>query len=60
MASIGFVIDQIKKNPAQLLDHLPVREVCLQLGLNFRDRCLDPVCRGSASWYSAVQRAGVL
>lgn len=42
MASIGFVIEQIKKNPARLLDDLPVREVCLQLGLNFRQRCLDP------------------
>ncbi len=42
MASIGFIIEQIKQNPAQLLDHLPVREVCLQLGLSFRDRCLDP------------------
>jgi hypothetical protein len=42
MASIGFIIEQIKKDPAQLLKYLPVREVCLQLGLSWRDRCLDP------------------
>jgi hypothetical protein len=42
MASIGLALEQIKKNPAQLLDHLPVREVCLQLGIDSRDRCLDP------------------
>ena len=42
MASIGFAVEQIKKNPAQLLDRLPVREVCFQLGVSFRDRCLDP------------------
>jgi hypothetical protein len=43
MASIGFIIEQIKHDPARLLHHLPIREVCLQLGLRWRDRCLDPV-----------------
>lgn len=42
MASIAFVIEQIKQDPSRLLDHLPIRQVCLQLGVNFRDRCLDP------------------
>lgn len=42
MASIGFVIEQIKRDPSRLLEQLPIRDVCLQLQLNFRDRCLDP------------------
>jgi hypothetical protein len=42
MASIGCFIEQIKRDPSGLLRHLPIREVCLQLGLSFRDRCLDP------------------
>src|SRR5438552_8797730 len=42
MASIAFVLEQIKKDPTQLLSHLPIREVCLQLGLSWRERCLDP------------------
>lgn len=42
MASIGFIIEQIKNDPSRLLDHLPVREVCLQLKLNWRERTLDP------------------
>ena len=42
MASIGFVLEQIKRDPARLLDHLPVREVCLQLQLTWRERSLDP------------------
>lgn len=42
MASIGFIIEQIKRDPSRLLEHLPIRQVCLQLGLNYRDRCLDP------------------
>lgn len=40
MASIGFIIKQIKQDPARLLDYLPIRQVCLHL--NFRERCLDP------------------
>ena len=40
MASIGFVMQQIKQDPKRLLDHLPIREVCLHL--NFRQRRLDP------------------
>lgn len=42
MASIGFIIDQIKQDPARLLEHLPIRATCVELGLNWRDRCLDP------------------
>jgi hypothetical protein len=42
MASIAFIIDQIKKDPAGILDYLPVREVCAQMGVKFRDRLLDP------------------
>ena len=42
MASIGFVLHRIKRDPMQLLQHLPVRQVCLDLGLSFRRRCLDP------------------
>ena len=42
MASIGFVIDQIKHRPQSALDHLPVREVCELLHVDWRDRILDP------------------
>src|SRR5437867_3346043 len=42
MASLAFIVEQIKQDPSRLLEHLPIRPVCLQLGLNFRDRCLDP------------------
>jgi hypothetical protein len=42
MASIGFVIDQIKHQPQLALNHLPVREVCELLKLDWRDRILDP------------------
>jgi hypothetical protein len=42
MASIGFVIDQIKRQPQSALYHLPVHEVCQLLGFSFRDRTLDP------------------
>jgi hypothetical protein len=42
MASIGFIVDQIKKDPAGVLSRLPVGGVCQQLGVVFRDRVLDP------------------
>jgi Transposase DDE domain len=42
MASIGFVIGQIKHQPQLALDHLPVLEVCELLGFDWRDRTLDP------------------
>lgn len=42
MASISFIIDQIKKDPSSVLAHLPVREICEQLGIVFRQRVLDP------------------
>lgn len=42
MASIAFVLERIKKDPSRLLDHLPVRQVCLELDLDWRKRCLDP------------------
>jgi hypothetical protein len=42
MASIGGFVEQIKRDPGRFLDHLPIREVCLELGLSFRNRCLDP------------------
>jgi hypothetical protein len=42
MASIGFVLEQIKRDPARLLEHLPIGQVCVELGLSFRRRCLDP------------------
>lgn len=42
MASISFVIEQIKQDPSRLLDHLPIREVCLLLQGDWRDRVLDP------------------
>ena len=42
MASIGFVIDQIKHQPQLALDHLPVGQVCQLLGVDWRDRILDP------------------
>ena len=46
MASIGFILEQIKQDPTRLLtrllEHLPVREVCLQLQLSWRERTLDP------------------
>jgi Transposase DDE domain len=42
MASIRFIADQIKKDPADVLRYLPIREVCGQLGVVFRDRLLDP------------------
>jgi hypothetical protein len=42
MVSIGLFIEGIKRNPSQFLEHLPIREVCLELQLSFRDRCLDP------------------
>jgi hypothetical protein len=43
MASISFIIDQIKNDPSQALSCLPVREVCDRLKVVFRDRILDPV-----------------
>jgi hypothetical protein len=42
MASIGFIVDQIKNDPAGVLSRLPIRRVCQQLGVVFRDRLLDP------------------
>jgi hypothetical protein len=42
MASIAFILDQIKQDPSRLVDHLPIHRVCLELGLDWRDRCLDP------------------
>ena len=42
MASIGFVIEQIKQDPSRVVEHLPIREVCRELGLTWRERCLDP------------------
>ena len=42
MASIGFVLEQIKKDPSRALQQLPVRQVCEELGLQWRERCLDP------------------
>ena len=42
MASIQFVIEQIKQNPSRAVEHLPIREVCLELGVDWRERCLDP------------------
>lgn len=42
MASIAFVVDQIKKDPSRILDHLPVEQVCRQLHVDFRDRRLNP------------------
>jgi len=42
MASIAAVLDRIKQNPSCLLDHLPIRQVCRELQLQWRDRCLDP------------------
>jgi hypothetical protein len=42
MASIQFVIEQIKQDPSRAVEHLPIREVCLELGLDWRERCLDP------------------
>jgi len=42
MASIAALLDRIKQDPSCLLDRLPIRQVCLDLGLQWRDRCLDP------------------
>ena len=42
MASIAFVINHIKQNPARLLERLPIHSICNELGLLWRDRCLDP------------------
>lgn len=42
MASIAFVIEQIQQNPSRFLEHLPIRQVCEEMGLVFRKRLLDP------------------
>ena len=42
MASITSVVAQIKNDPSRFLLHLPIRQVCTELGLNWRERCLDP------------------
>jgi hypothetical protein len=42
MASIAFVIDQIQQDPSRCLSHLPIREVCEELKVSYRDRVLDP------------------
>ncbi len=42
MASIAFVVEQIQQNPSRCLEHLPIREVCDEMGLVFRERLLDP------------------
>src|SRR5260370_29860668 len=42
MVSISSFIDQIKKDTSIALAHLPVRQVCRQLGVVSRDRILDP------------------
>jgi len=42
MVSISSIVESIKKDPSQALGCLPVREVCRQMGVVFRDRILDP------------------
>lgn len=42
MASIAFVIEQIQQDPSRCLSHLPIREVCDEMNLVFRERVLDP------------------
>lgn len=42
MASISFVVEQIQQDPSRCLEHLPIRQVCAELGLVFRERVLDP------------------
>ena len=42
MVSISSIIDSIKKDPSAVLGCLPVRAVCEQLGIVFRQRVLDP------------------
>lgn len=42
MASIAFIIGQIQQDPSRCLEHLPIREVCEELNLVFRERLLDP------------------
>jgi hypothetical protein len=42
MVSISCAVDQIKKDPSQALACLPIRRVCQDLGVRFRQRALDP------------------
>lgn len=42
MVSINSVFAQIKHDPSRLLRRLPIRQVCRELGLKWRERCLDP------------------
>jgi hypothetical protein len=42
MASISSAVDQIKNDPSQVLAALPIRRVCEDLGVRFRQRVLDP------------------
>jgi Transposase DDE domain len=43
MVSISFALDQIKKDPSQILSCLAICSVCQDLGVCFRDRVLCPV-----------------
>jgi len=42
MAGVSCALDQIKKDPSQVLACLPIRRVCEDLGVGFRQRVLDP------------------
>lgn len=42
MASIAFVVEQIQQDPSRCLEHLPIRQVCDEMKLVFRERVLDP------------------
>jgi len=42
MVSISSAVDQIKNDPSQVLAALPIRRVCEDLGVRFRQRALDP------------------
>lgn len=42
MASIGFLVEQIKQDPTRMMRYLPVHQICGELGHEFRERCLDP------------------
>jgi len=42
MASIVFIVDQIKSDPARFIERLPIRQVCDEMNLVFRERTLDP------------------
>jgi hypothetical protein len=42
MANIASILGWIKQNPSRIVDYLPIRQVCMELGLDWRERCLDP------------------